>query len=95
MNGTTMGCEGRRNMLVLCQVYPPGLAVCTVESPGSVYADATGGNDTGTMEAAGRVGTCSATAVPVGPCCGGAVTEVSVCGFYGNAECVDAPCPGT
>lgn len=82
-------------MLALCQVYRPVLAVCTVESPGSVYYEATGGNDTGMMEAAGRVGTCSATAVPVGPCCGGAVTEVSVYGYYDCAECAGDPCPRT
>jgi len=95
MNGTTIGCDGTRNMLVVCQLYPPVVAVCTMSSPGTEYQHATGGNPTGTMEASPRIGACSATAYAVGECCGGAVTQQTVVGFYGYAECSGDECPRT
>lgn len=94
MNGTVLGCNGTRNTLVFCGLTPhPVFEICTVESPGSEYPDATGGNDSGTMDASPRVGICTATARATGVCCGGSVTQVGVVGFYGYAECTGEECP--
>lgn len=95
MNGTTVGCAGTRNFLVVCKwcCPVPEIVSCTGTSPGSTYPDATGGNATGTTDAYPAVGGCSATVTYAAGCCGGAVTTGSVYGFYGYANCGGSTCP--
>ena len=92
-NGTTVGCAGTGNYIIVCALWPPSVQICTGTSAGSTYTDATGGNATGLMDASPGVGGCSATTTLAAGCCGGAVTSESVFGFYGYAYASGYTCP--